>query len=672
MESSYYKRSNRKKKDSFNKRVNFSILIFFVLFVIYIVRAVQLSLFYDDLKKRAEIQRKSVMVLKGKRGNILAQDKVIAEDIPSYSLWINPLSVSKDENKVEAVYAIAKEINVPHYEVKNKLEKKLYFQWLKRQLSQQEYSKVLNLISKFGLKENDIGFIKEWKRFYPYGEITAHITGFVNIDSEGLAGIELAYDDYLKGGEAKVPVIRDALGRIIMRFPPQEPQRGNSIRTTIDIDLQTILYKEIKETMENLKAKGAFGVAIKPKTGEILALVSLPSFDPNSIKVIDTRIFSRFHQLVLEPGSTFKVFTVAVALETGAVSKDDVFYCHNGEWKFQNKVINDTKKIGYASLKEILAYSSNICTAQIALLIGKKVFWEYLTKLGFGSKTQFGLPGEEKGILHHWKKWYDLDLASLGFGHFIGTTPIQLATAFSVFVNDGYLVKPYLVSSIFNPFGEKIYEPKPEIKGRIFSQKTVELMKEYLRAVVVFGTGKQAEIPLYLSAGKTGTSKKIENGVYTTKYISSFIGFAPFENPEIILYVGFDEPQGIYYGGQVAAPVFSSVLKNYFAHKMIPPPSETYAFYNKSDITRESNANQVEYNGSISKNSHSSYQGLNSTDGGDKNVRESVQFQRMTLNEFLNSLPEEKRRMKKIIVNGYGFVSKVEEKEKEIFVFLSP
>jgi membrane peptidoglycan carboxypeptidase len=274
--------------------------------------------------------------------------------------------------------------------------------------------------------------------------------------------------------------------------------------------------------------------------------------------------------------------------------------------------------------------------------------------------------------LHHWKKWYDLDLASLGFGHFIGTTPIQLATAFSVFVNDGYLVKPYLVSSIFDPFGEKIYEPKPEIKTRIFSQKTVELMKEYLRAVVVFGTGKQAEIPLYLSAGKTGTSKKIENGVYTTKYISSFIGFAPFENPEIILYVGFDEPQGIYYGGQVAAPVFSSVLKNYFAHKMISPPSETYAFYNKSDITRESKTEQVEYNGSISENSYYSFQDLNSTDGGDKNVRESVQFQRMTLNEFLTSLPEEKRRMKKIIVNGYGFVSKVEEKEKEIFVFLSP
>jgi membrane peptidoglycan carboxypeptidase len=197
-------------------------------------------------------------------------------------------------------------------------------------------------------------------------------------------------------------------------------------------------------------------------------------------------------------------------------------------------------------------------------------------------------------------------------------------------------------------------------------------MKEYLRAVVVFGTGKQAEIPLYLSAGKTGTSKKIENGVYTTKYISSFIGFAPFENPEIILYVGFDEPQGIYYGGQVAAPVFSSVLKNYFAHKMISPPSETYAFYNKSDITRESKTEQVEYNGSISENSYYSFQDLNSTDGGDKNVRESVQFQRMTLNEFLTSLPEEKRRMKKIIVNGYGFVSKVEEKEKEIFVFLSP
>jgi cell division protein FtsI (penicillin-binding protein 3) len=672
MSFTYKKDKKKRGTEISDRRISFSIFIFFVLFSVYLGRALQISLFSPELKKKAEIQRKSVIVLKGKRGNILAQDKVMAEDIPAYSVWINPLSISKDEGKIEAVHKIAKEINVPSYELKSKLEKKLYFQWLKRQLSQQEYSKVLELIAKFGLKESDIGFLKEWKRFYPYGEITAHITGFVNVDSEGLSGIELTYDDYLKGGSIKVPVLRDALGRIIMRFPPQEPPRGNSVKTTIDIDLQTMLYKEMKEAMDNLKAKGAFAVAIRPKTGEILALVSLPSFDPNGVKVIDTRIFSRFHQLVFEPGSTFKVFTLAVALESGAVSKDDVFYCHNGEWKFQNKVINDTEKIGYASLKEILAHSSNICAAQIALLIGKKVFWEYLTKLGFGSKVQIGLPGEESGIFRHWRKWYDLDLASLGFGHFIGVTPIQIAAAFSVFVNDGYIVKPYLISSVFSPFGEKIYEHTPEIRSRVFSEKTVELMKEYLRAVVVLGTGRRAEIPLYLSAGKTGTSKKIENGVYTTKYISSFIGFAPFENPEVVLYVGFDEPQGIYYGGQVAAPIFSSVLKNYFAHKMIPPPSEeAYAFYNKP--VNNSNAKQVEYDDRLSTNSYPSSQSLNSSgDGEVKNVKEPFIIQRRTLNEFLASLPEEKRRSKKIIVNGYGFVSRIEEKEKEIFVFLSP
>lgn len=671
MSFTYKKDKKKRVLETSNRRISFTIFIFFVLFSVYLGRALQISLFSPELKKRAEIQRKSVIFLKGKRGNILAQDKVIAEDIPAYSVWINPLSISKDKGKIEAIHKIAKEINVPAYELKGKLEKKVYFQWLKRQLSQQEYSKVLELVAKFGLKGSDIGFLKEWKRFYPYGEITAHITGFVNVDSEGLSGIELTYDDYLKGGSIKVPVLRDALGRIIMRFPPQEPPRGNSVKTTIDIDLQTMLYKEMKDAMDKLKARGAFAVAIRPKTGEILALVSLPSFDPNGVKVIDTRVFSRFHQLVFEPGSTFKVFTLAVALESGAVSKDDVFYCHNGEWKFQNKVINDTEKIGYASLKEILAHSSNICTAQIALLIGKKVFWEYLTKLGFGSKVRIGLPGEESGIFRHWKKWYDLDLASLGFGHFIGVTPIQIASAFSVFVNDGYVVKPYLISNVFSPFGEKIYEHKPEIKSRVFSEKTVELMKEYLRAAVVSGTGRRAEIPLYLSAGKTGTSKKIENGVYTTKYISSFIGFAPFENPEIILYIGFDEPQGVYYGGQVAAPIFSSVLKNYFAYKMIPPPSESYAFYNKS--VNDSNKREVGYDGSISA-SYSSSQSLDSSGSKDKNVnvKDPVIIQRKTLSEFLASLPEEKRRSKKIIVNGYGFVSRIEEKEKEIFVFLSP
>ncbi|GBD03754.1 Stage V sporulation protein D [bacterium HR19] len=653
---------SKKKEKTSNFRLKLSLFVFSALISGYIFRAFYISFYSGNLKNIAESQKKTTIVLKGKRGEILSsENEVLAKDIPSYSLWINPLSISRDEKKREAVLIIAGKLGIKPSELEKKLSKKTHFIWLKRQLSEQEFASVSEIIKKYGLSEQTVGFIKEWKRFYPYGEVTAHITGFTNVDSEGLSGLELYYDDYLKGSKVKLTVLKDALGRIIMKMPPEEPPKGNKIKTTIDIDLQLILYKELKEGIEKFKAKGAFALAMRARTGEIIAAVSFPTYNPNIHQEIaeslEKTILANFYQTVFEPGSTFKVFTIAVALEEEIVSPDDVFYCHEGEWKFQTKVINDVKKIGYANLEQIIAYSSNICAAQIALMIGKRKFWSYLDKLGFGKKTGIDLPGEERGLFWHYSKWYDLDLASLGFGHFIATTPMQIIVAFSAFANNGYVIKPFIVKQIISPFGDVIAETKTEMKDKVFSERTVQLMKKFLRAVVLYGTGKRAEIPLYLSAGKTGTSKKIENGVYTQKYFATFLGFAPYDDPEVILYVGFDEPSGgMYYGGEVAAPVFSSSLQKYFAKKMVPPPVSS------SDIAE--NQDKIHYPTYVSD-----FSDLLTLSGSHQDFSGSQDKNNLSLHDVLDSL---QKKGKPIVIRGYGFVQKIEEKEDKIVVFLSP
>jgi len=627
------KRKN-KSKDSNRIRIIFSLFVFFLIASLYIMRVFQLSIFSDELKKRAMEQSQATITIKGKRGEILSRDgQVIAKDIVSYSVWINPRSISEDENKTQAIFKMAKILGLKPKEIKNKIEKNSYFVWLKRKISEEDLKNVMSIAKQNNLSKSDIGYIKEWKRFFPYGEALAHILGFVNIDSQGIAGLELQFDDFLKGGEVKVSFLKDALGNIIMRAPPQEPQPGSRIETTIDLELQMKLYKELKEQVENMRAKGAFAIAINPQTGEVLSAVSLPSFDPNNYSAFaGTRnINAQFYQTIFEPGSVFKIFTIASAIEEGIISKNDTFFCHNGKWTFSGITIEDVKPIGYATVEEVFAKSSNICTAQISLLLGKERFYRYLDRLGFGKKTGIELPGEERGILHDYRKWYDVDLAIIGFGYFVSVNALQVIRAFSAFANGGYIVKPYIVRKIISPYGEVLKENKPSFSDRVFSQQTVEEMKGFMRSVVTHGTGRLAEVPLFLSCGKTGTARKMKNGKYVKEYYSNFIGFSPCDDPKIALFVVFDEPEEKYYGGEVAAPVFAKVVESYLSSK--------YPFM-------------------IQQNSQGEFS-------------QSISNSRMTLSEFINSIPQEKTG-KNIIIKGHGFVKKVEEDEDEIFVFLSP
>ncbi|MCS7212978.1 MAG: penicillin-binding protein 2 [Candidatus Calescibacterium sp.] len=647
----------KQRKDFGKIRIFLSIVFFFLIVSLYLWRVLELSVFSKELRDKAREQSQSVITIKGRRGEILSRDgQIIAKDIPSYSVWFNPKAVKKDKDKTYALYKIAKRLNINQKELRSKLEKDLYFVWLKRKISEEELKFVLSTSREYGFTRSDIGYIKEWKRFYPYGEAIAHIVGFTNIDSQGLAGIELYFDEFLKGGEIKVSLLKDALGNIIMSSPPQEPTPGNKIETTIDLELQLNLYKELKSQVEKMRAKGAFAVAMDPKTGEILAAVSLPSFDPSNYSSFSgsRNINAQFYQSVFEPGSVFKIFTIASALEEKVVSENDNFFCHNGKWTFKTVTIEDVKPLGYATLNEVFAKSSNICSAQISLLLGKEKFYKYLVRLGFGKKTGVELPGEEKGILHEYKKWYDVDLAIIGFGYFISVNALQMLRAFSVFANGGYLVKPYVMRRIISPYGEVIRQNNPEFSDRIFSQETIVKMKNLMRDVVAYGTGRLAEVPVFLSGGKTGTARKMKGGKYVREYYSNFIGFSPFEDPKIVLFVVFDEPEEKYYGGEVAAPVFSKVVESYL--------SSNYSFVSISSEGQNYSA-QVSESGF-----HRQYVKPVSSYSSDSTNSSEL---RLTLSEFLESIPEEKSN-KSITIKGHGFVKEVRETETEIVVILSP
>ncbi len=668
-----------------DRRIKISVFFLTSLVLLFVVRSAKLSLFSPELRERAKEQSKTVIYIKGKRGDILAragwrttgpvdEDKVrningeiLAKDIPSYSIWINPLALNRDGSKMRNIRKIAKMLGISDREIMEKLNRKAYFVWLKRHISVEKFDELMKVINEYGFGKNEIGHIKEWKRFYPYGEVTAHITGFTNVDGRGLAGLELSFDRELEGGNVAVPVLRDALGRIIMNMPPREPMPGSKIITTIDIDLQTILFRELKDRMIEMRAKGAFAVAMEPNTGEILAAVSLPSYDPNSYsEFVGTNLMTaRFYQWIFEPGSIFKVFTLAIALEEELVSENDTFFCHNGEWTFRGKTIYDVKKIGYADLSEILAKSSNICAAQIALLIGKEKFYKYLKKFGFGEKTGIELPGEEEGILHPHSRWYEVDLATLGYGYFIGVNALQIVRAFSVFANDGYLVNPFIVSKIVSPSGEIIFERKPEYKDKILSPETLSVLKGMLRKAVVSGTGIGAEVPFFLSAGKTGTARKMRDGKYVQQYFSSFIGFSPYEKPQIVLLVIFDEPEERYYGGEVAAPVFSKTVEKYLSSLML-----AQGINDEKAGEEEKNKGEEKTRRKAVSASDMRIDGKNEK-GENRGEKNDIK-RRITLSEFLENLPDDVKKNKKIVVSGYGFVSHFEEKENEIRVFLSP
>jgi cell division protein FtsI (penicillin-binding protein 3) len=458
--------------------------------------------------------------------------------------------------------------------LKKRLGSRGNFIWLKR-LVDLPASRRAYLIEMQG-----IGIVKESRRFYPNRRLASNLIGFAGVDSKGLEGVELYYDKFLKGASRKVVVEKDARGRHLIFEDIEGQSRGMDVVLTIDSTIQYIVEKALRKGIDKVGAKGGTAVVMDPATGEVLAMATIPTFDPNNFRSFrpgDWR--NRAVTDGFEPGSTLKVFLLAALLEEGVVGPEDIFYCENGKYRVRDRTIHDHKKHGWLSLANVVKYSSNIGASKAAEKLGRAKYYRYLKAFGFGSTTGMDLPGEARGSVRNYRYWSEVHLSTISFGQGISVTAIQLATALNSIANGGFLMKPYVVKSIKAPDGRTVLESNPVIIKRIISERTAKKVTDLLiRVTEPGGTGELAAFDEghFKVAGKTGTAQKpdLKNGGYAKgKYIASFVGFVPARDPRLSILVTLDEPEGINFGGVVAAPVFKEIATQSLSYLGVYPGS---------------------------------------------------------------------------------------------------
>jgi len=542
-------------------------VVFFLLFLCFpalFLRIIQLQLLKkEELSRLASRQHQSVVTYTPKRGTIYdVKGNTLAESIEVDSVYARPEDV---ENPSRTAKELAHILNLDKGSLTKKLKSRKGFLWVKRQVTPKETSRI---------KESElrgIYFLKESRRiypqrFYPHSHLAAHLVGFVGIDSKGLEGIEARYDAVLSGDTKRLILEKDAFGReIITEVPiPGKSAQNYTLSLTIDTNIQYVVEVELKRAVEGKGAKKGMAVVMDPMSGKILAMANYPSFNPNRFWDYPPLTWrNRAITDVFEPGSIFKVFLASAALEEKVVKKHDIFFCQNGSYTISNKTIRDVKKYGWLSLEHIIKYSSNIGAAKIAQRVGSEKLYHYIREFGFGNKTGIDLPGEAKGIVRPYRTWSNVGLANIAFGQGIAVTSVQLIAAISSIANGGNLLKPYVVDRIVDPKGKVVKQSQPVIIKRVLSKETAEIVTSILKGVVKEGgTGTKAALPHYDVAGKTGTAQKVDGlvgGYYEDRFISSFMGYVPSNQPRLVILVVIDEPQGIPYGGSVAGPVFRNI-----------------------------------------------------------------------------------------------------------------
>ena len=407
--------------------------------------------------------------------------------------------------------------------------------------------------------------VRQFRRFYPAGEVAAHLVGFTNIEDAGQEGLELSYDDWLSGQDGLRHVLRNRRANVVRYVSAgQEVQQGRDLRLSIDLRLQYLTYRALKEAVARARAAGGSAVLVDAWTGEVLALAAQPAFNPNDMSSrTPERVRNRPVTDLMEPGSPIKPFTIATAIDLGLVEPNTLIETSPGRMRVQGHVISDVSNYGEIDVSTVIAKSSNVGTTKIAMMMEPSALRDRLALLGLGQPTATGFPGEEEGFLPSYATWRDLDRAALSYGYNLNITTIQLAQAYSVFANHGALQPLTLLAEGVTP--------KPV---QIFSESTVRQVLPMLQAVTEEGgTARRAQIPMYHVGGKTGTTMKYADGSYASRqYISSFVGLAPMANPRFVMAISVDDPRSQqYYGGQVAAPVFADVMDDVMRIYDIPP-----------------------------------------------------------------------------------------------------
>ena len=417
--------------------------------------------------------------------------------------------------------------------------------------------------------------LKETNRAYPDENLFCHVIGFTDIDNNGLEGIEHYRHGFLTGKYGWKSSLRDARQNLISSHGEYLPAReGYSLILTLDEVIQHIVKSEVEDIVRTYKPKSIMIVVIEPKTGSVLAMVNYPDFNPNDYQHFDQEVFkNRSITDTFEPGSVFKIITASAVLEEGIVSTEDEFYCENGEYKVGKRILHDYRPYGDLTFREVIEKSSNIGTVKAAEKLGEDKLYLYIKKFGFGSKSGIDLFGEENGILRPKDTWSYVDMTTIPMGQGISGTALQLADAISVIANGGFLMRPFVVKYVKDNDGNIIREFKPHLIRRVISEEAALEMRQLLLGVIERGTGKRAKLKGYKACGKTGTAQKVDtNRRYAKdKYIASFIGFAPYEDPRVSLVVCVDEPKGKHFGGSVAAPAFKHIMEKILKYMEVKP-----------------------------------------------------------------------------------------------------
>jgi len=530
-------------------------------------RLVHLQVYnHDWLEARALRQQEHTVEVSATRGRFLdVKGRELARSVEAKSVYA---TVSEVKDVPGTAHRLAALLGVPEQTLLDRLTSDRSFVLLKRKVDLETADKVA------ALNLEGVELVTEMRRVYPKGELASHMLGYCGVDENGLAGLELAYDDQIHGQNGRVVLSTDAR-RQIYDAAEIAPVPGNDVQLTID---ELAQYRVEQALADGVKATGAhwgIAVVVRPKTGEIVALANYPTFDANDFgKAADEIRRNRAVEAVFEPGSVFKIVPYSGCIEEGLVTPETMIDCQYGSIDVAGRIVHDTP-YGVLKASDALAYSSNVAAIKMGMKLGNERFYGYIRKYGFGQRTGVELPGESAGIVEPVTRWLPTTIGSVPMGHEIGVTALQEVAAMAALANGGTWVQPHVVSRVLSPTGEVVSMTTPETR-RVVSSETARLMTGMLEAVVFKGTAKSAKLDALQAAGKTGTAQKIDPKTRTyshTKYTASFCGYAPADSPELACIVVLDEPHdGGHTGGATAAPIFKRILEELFADYSIPAP----------------------------------------------------------------------------------------------------
>jgi len=523
---------------------------------------------YTVYAGKIKAQTMRVMDLHSKRGTIYDRNgDILAISVKAKSAFISNKEIALSQAVFRRAGTVLSLSHSQQIKIARRIARGEKFIWLKRKLEDSEYRKLAALTGS-GTENDILNFVDEYRRVYPQKRTASHVLGGVGIDEQPLGGVELSMDEDVRGQGGKIRAMIDARKKIFHIKYITEPIQGKGLYLTIDSSLQFIVEKELHRGMAEYNAKSGSVIVLDSSDGSVLAMANYPDFSPEEMaSASQANMKNRAISFLYDPGSTFKIILGAAALENSVCRPQQVFSCFDGVYHVRDRTITDVHPFEQLSFEEIIVQSSNIGAARIGERIGRSRFFAAISAFGFGRRSGILLPGEESGILNPEKDWNDVSLAFISHGYEITVTPLQMALAFNVYAAGGYRYEPAIIDRV-----DRIAQPRTRPR-RILRPQTLQQMNPILIQVVEKGTGKKARIPGLAVAGKTGTAQKYQDGRYSSDHISSFGGFFPVPEPRLTIFVVIDSPSDLYYGGDVAAPIFRSIAEKIMGRYQIFPES---------------------------------------------------------------------------------------------------